>query len=104
MNIYDLFAPVYADVYEDIKHARVKEYFIKGGRGSGKSTYIYGYDSKGRLTKETNTYQSSDGTSKSVTTYAYSKAGNLTKTVESISDGDYAGKVVTTYTYQKNGA
>ena len=39
MNIYDLFAPVYNDVYEDIKHARVKEYFIKGGRGSGKSTF-----------------------------------------------------------------
>ncbi len=39
MNIYDLFAPVYADVYEDIKHAQVKEYFIKGGRGSGKSTF-----------------------------------------------------------------
>ncbi len=39
MNIYDLFSPVYNDVYEDIKHARVKEYFIKGGRGSGKSTF-----------------------------------------------------------------
>ncbi|MBR5985275.1 MAG: phage terminase large subunit [Clostridia bacterium] len=39
MNIYNLFAPVYKDVYEDIKFARVKESFIKGGRGSGKSTF-----------------------------------------------------------------
>ena len=39
MNVYSLFAPVYNDVYEDIKHARVKEYFLKGGRGSGKSTF-----------------------------------------------------------------
>ena len=37
MNIYDLFAPVYADVYEDIKHARVKEYFIKGGQTPAKA-------------------------------------------------------------------
>lgn len=39
MNIYSLFAPVYSEAYGDIKHARVKEYFIKGGRGSGKSTF-----------------------------------------------------------------
>lgn len=40
MNIYDSFAPVFWDAYDDIKISGHSEYWFKGGRGSGKSSFI----------------------------------------------------------------
>ncbi len=38
-NIYDFIAPVYWDVYDDMKAGGHGEYWLKGGRGSGKSSF-----------------------------------------------------------------
>ena len=38
--IYSLIARTFWDVYDDIKRGEHAEYWLKGGRGSTKSSYI----------------------------------------------------------------
>ena len=40
INFYEHMAPVYWDVYEDFMRLNHREYWFKGGRGSGKSSFI----------------------------------------------------------------
>jgi len=39
-NIYDLIAPAYYELYEDMKAGKHREYWLKGGRGSCKSSFV----------------------------------------------------------------
>ena len=39
INVYDCIAPVYYDVYDDMKRGGHGEYWLKGGRGSCKSSF-----------------------------------------------------------------
>lgn len=40
VNIYELMAPVFWDMYDDLKAGRHSEYWLKGGRASTKSSWI----------------------------------------------------------------